>query len=87
MKFISRTTQFHKAIYTYQVEDNENYEEQLNIQKQKVDNSCFGGYVTRGTDNRIIIAYYTDWEVKSNGKKNNTNNNNYNGVYFSSESI
>ena len=60
MKFISRATQFHKAIYTYQVEGNENYEEQLNRQKQKVNDSHFGGYVTRGTNNRIITTYYTD---------------------------
>lgn len=60
MKFISRATQFHKAIYTYQIESNENYEEQLNSQKQKVNDSHFGGYVTRGTNNRIITTYYTD---------------------------
>ena len=60
MKFVNRTTQFHKAIYTYQVEDNENYEEQLIRQKQKVNDSYFGGYVVRGRDNQIITTYYTD---------------------------
>lgn len=60
MKFISRASQFHKVVYTYQVESNESYEEQLIRQKQKVNDSYFGGYVIRGTDNRIITTYYTD---------------------------
>ena len=57
MKVIKSESTIYRDILTYQVEENEDYEDVLTELKQRVNDSCFGGFVSRSNHNQIVVTY------------------------------